>query len=82
MKKIIIYIQAILFITVMSSCTDDFQDINTDPNGISQSSLEQKFNNIGVNYPPMFTNIIKTQPAWNYQLQQNLNADVFSCRRR
>ncbi|WP_027124892.1 RagB/SusD family nutrient uptake outer membrane protein [Gelidibacter mesophilus] len=62
----------------LTNCTKDFEDINTNPYGISQESLEQQNNHIGSRFAPLFSNVIRAEPAWNYQLQQNLNADVFS----
>jgi hypothetical protein len=61
-----------------ASCTDDFEKINTDPNGITEESLTQMNNNVGNEFGPMFLNVFNVTPAWNYQLQQNLMADVFS----
>ena len=78
MKRTIKYIQVLIILVIINACTDDFKNINTDPHGISQESLTQQNNHIGSRFSPMFANIIRTEPAWNYQLQQNLNADVFS----
>ncbi len=60
------------------SCTDDFADINTNPNGISNESLTQMNNHIGGSFTPMFLNVINATPAWNYQLQQGLMGDIYS----
>ena len=65
----------LIFIT---GCTDDFTDINTDPNGITDESLTQMNNNIANEFQPMFLNVFNVTPAWNYQLQQNLMGDVYS----
>lgn len=78
MKRIIKYIKLLIIIVIINACTEDFAKINTDPHGISQESLTQQNNHIGSRFSPMFSNIIRVEPAWNYQLQQNLNADVFS----
>ncbi|MEL4307468.1 RagB/SusD family nutrient uptake outer membrane protein [Joostella sp. CR20] len=78
MKKLVTYTLASVLAFSMTNCTEDFEDINTDPHGISNESLQQRFNNIGAKFPPMFANVIRIEPAWNYQLQHNLNADVFS----
>lgn len=78
MKKLITYTLASVLALGLTNCTEDFADINTDPHGISDESLQQRFNNIGAKFPPMFANVIRVEPAWNYQLQHNLNSDVFS----
>lgn len=78
MKHITKYTLASLVAMSLINCTGDFEDINTDPNGISQASLTQQNNHIGSRFSPLFSNVIRVEPAWNYQLQQNLNADVFS----
>jgi hypothetical protein len=59
-------------------CTDNFEEINTNPNGITLPLFEQDFNNIKGGFSPMFNNIIVLSPADVYQLQQNLNSDIWS----
>ncbi len=61
----------------ISSCSD-FDDVNDNPRNITQEQLEVDFQHVGSNYRPIFENIYQYAPAWSYQLQQNLNADVFS----
>jgi hypothetical protein len=58
-------------------CTSDFNEINTNPNGITAKLLEQDFNHIKGAFVPVFTGIFNTT-HWKYQLQQNLNADLYS----
>ncbi len=62
----------------LSNCTGDFEEINTNKYGYSDEELTQQNNHIGSGFSTMFDNIIRTNPGWNYQLQQNLNADIFS----
>lgn len=78
MKNILKYTLASVVAMSLTNCTGDFEDINTNPYGISQESLTQQNNHIGSRFSPLFSNVIRVEPAWNYQLQQNLNADVFS----
>jgi hypothetical protein len=78
MKKILKYILAIFMVVNFMNCTDNFEKINTDPNGISDESLTQMFNHIGGEFQPMFLNVFNVTPAWNYQLQQGLIGDVYS----
>ncbi|MGY5355382.1 RagB/SusD family nutrient uptake outer membrane protein [Wenyingzhuangia sp. IMCC45467] len=78
MKKIIKYTLASVLAISLTNCTDGFEDINTNSNGISYESLTQMNNHIGGSFTPMFLNVINVTPAWNFQLQQNLMGDVFS----
>lgn len=78
MKKIIKFTLASLIAVSLVNCTGDFEDINTDPNGISNESLTQMNNHIGGSFTPMFLNVVNATPAWNYQLQQGLLGDVYS----
>jgi len=59
-------------------CTDNFEEINTNPNGITLTDFEQDFNNIKGGFAPMFNNIQVLSPEWVYQLQQGLNSDIWS----
>jgi len=59
------------------SCTSDFNEINTNPTGITAENLEQDFNHVKVPFTTMFTGIFNTL-HWKYQLQQNLSADIWS----
>jgi hypothetical protein len=78
MKKILKPLMVALTLIFVTGCTDDFTDINTNPNEISDESLTQMFNHIGSEFQPMFLNVFNVTPPWNYQLQQNLIGDVFS----
>ncbi len=78
MKKIIRYTLASVIALSLTNCTSDFENINTDPNGISNESLTQQNNHIGGSFTPMFLNVFNVTPAWNYQLQQGLLGDVYS----
>lgn len=63
-----------LFVT---SCSD-LEDFNGNDRNISQEQLEVDFQHVGSKYKPIFESIYQYSPAWSYQLQQNLNADVYS----
>lgn len=78
MKKLLKYSLATIFAVSLINCTGDFEDINTDPNGISNQSLTQMNNHIGGSFTPMFLNVFNVTPAWNFQLQQNLIGDVYA----
>ncbi|MFH7012843.1 RagB/SusD family nutrient uptake outer membrane protein [Flavobacterium sp. FlaQc-52] len=60
------------------ACTDNFEEINTNPNGITPGLFEQDFNHIKGGFSPMFNNIQILTPPDLYQLQQGLNSDVWS----
>jgi hypothetical protein len=60
------------------SCTGDFENINSNPNGVTDVQLEQDFNNVKSLFTPMFNNIIVLSPEWEYQVQQGLQADIWS----
>uniref|UniRef100_UPI003216B53A SusD/RagB family nutrient-binding outer membrane lipoprotein n=1 Tax=uncultured Draconibacterium sp. TaxID=1573823 RepID=UPI003216B53A len=64
MKKII-YIFITIFALVFSACTDNFEEINTNPYQISQESLKQDFNYVGAYFQPMFSNIFGNQVNHN-----------------
>ncbi len=72
------YIVVFMFILLASGCTKEFEDLNTDPYGISNESLKQDFNLVGALFNPMLSNIYTYDPVWVYQLQQNLLGDVYS----
>lgn len=59
-------------------CTDNFEEINTNPNGITAEQFEQDFNHIKGGFAPIFNNIQVLTPEWVYQLQQGLNSDIWS----
>ncbi|MBP2833004.1 SusD/RagB family nutrient-binding outer membrane lipoprotein [Aquimarina sp. U1-2] len=60
------------------SCTDDFDALNQDPNGVTDTQSAGDFIDIGGPFDPIFQNIYRYDPAWHTQLQHNLNADTFS----
>lgn len=78
MKNITNYLLIFTFIFIAYGCTDDFEETNTDPNGISEESLKQMNNNIGNEFDPMFLSVLKVTPEPQYQLQQNLIGDIYS----
>lgn len=78
MKTLKNYLLIPVLAFMIYGCTDDFLETNTNPNGISEESLTQMNNNIGNEFDPMFLSVIKVNPEWQYQLQQNLIGDVYS----
>lgn len=68
---------ALLALTVISSCTKDFKKYNTNPNALTEAQLVADGQNIGAFFPDMETSIMRIVD-WEYQVQQNLNADFYS----
>ncbi|HEY9047716.1 MAG TPA: RagB/SusD family nutrient uptake outer membrane protein [Ohtaekwangia sp.] len=62
----------------ITSCTDKFEEFNTDPYGISREQLKEDFNYVGLPFKQMQLSLYVNDPAWNTQLQQNLIGDVYS----
>ncbi|ASZ09890.1 SusD/RagB family nutrient-binding outer membrane lipoprotein [Chitinophaga pendula] len=59
------------------SCTKKFEQFNTNPNELTDSLLKYDYKYVGAFLPGMQTSIYSTVD-WQYQLQQNLNADLYS----
>ncbi|MDY8135138.1 RagB/SusD family nutrient uptake outer membrane protein [Aquimarina sp. 2201CG5-10] len=79
MKRIAKYIMSLSVVMIsIVACTDNFDELNTDTLNASDESLQQDFQIIGAFYSPIFQNIYQYRPEWSYQLQQNLNADIYS----
>lgn len=79
MKNKIILFACLLAITLISSsCSDNLEQYNVNDRNITQEQLEVDFQHVGSKYKPIFESIYQYAPAWSYQLQQNLNADVYS----
>lgn len=55
----------ILLVVITSSCTDNFDNVNSDPYEVSDESLKQDFNQIGSYYPTMLSNIFGNQTDHN-----------------
>lgn len=73
---------ALLAASMFSACTDAFERLNTDPKGVTDEELKQDNNYIGMHFIPMMQSIYYNKGAganvWEYQLVQNLNADLWS----
>lgn len=81
MKNILKYTSAVLFAaSLMTACTGNFESLNTNPKGVTDEDLKQDNNFVGMHFPQMFQSIYfnKGNGAWEYQLIQNLNADIYS----
>ena len=65
-------------VALTTGCTSEFEDINTDPYNVYDSQLEADFQVVGGRFSEVLRNIYIFSPVWTTQVQQNLNADVFS----
>lgn len=63
--KRITYILIVTLLFNISACTDNFEELNENPNQITDESLTQDFNNVGAFYPPMFSQIFGNQVNHN-----------------
>ncbi|ADV42474.1 RagB/SusD family nutrient uptake outer membrane protein [Bacteroides helcogenes] len=81
MKNILKYTGAALAaVSLLTACTGAFEDMNTNPKGVTDDELKQDNNFVGMHFLPMMQSIYfnKGNGNWEYQLIQNLNADIFS----
>ncbi|MDB5154259.1 MAG: Susd and RagB outer rane lipoprotein [Mucilaginibacter sp.] len=76
-KSRILCMGAVLGLFALSSCTKNFNALNTNPNQVTQSQAGGDYQYIGGFIPVMQENIF-SPIDYVYQLQQNLNADVYS----
>ena len=74
-SKLLACLAVLALVTVSCSDIDQF---NQNDRNITQEQLEGDFQHVGSKYKPIFESIYQYTPAWSYQLQQNLNADVYS----
>jgi len=77
MKKIIKY-TAVLPIFLLAACTGGFEEMNTSPFGVTDQELTQDNNYIGMHFPTIQQSIYYNRGGWDYQIFQNLNADIWS----
>lgn len=81
MKRFINIIKfAVITGIAFSSCTDSFEHMNGSPFGVTDNELLQDNNYIGSHFPRMQQSIYYNPSGfgWDYQLFQNLNADIWS----
>ena len=74
MKSIITCVLAILLLSV--ACTDNFENLNKDPNEVTDESLKQDFNNVGAYFPTLLQELIP-RTNWQFQVAVNLSSDAF-----
>ncbi|SEW38765.1 RagB/SusD family nutrient uptake outer membrane protein [Chitinophaga arvensicola] len=67
----------LVVLTYGIACTKNFEDYNTDPNKVTEDQLKGDGQDVGSFFPNMQTSIMRVVD-WEYQTQQNLNADAYS----
>ncbi|NJO90623.1 MAG: SusD/RagB family nutrient-binding outer membrane lipoprotein [Chloroflexia bacterium] len=77
MKKIIKYI-LLVPIVFAYSCTGLMDDLNEDSKGVTAEKLTPDGNLSKLRIQAMQKNLFNLTTSWQYQVQQNLNADVFA----
>ena len=78
MKKINKILACLVVLGLISTSCSDLEQFNVNDKNITQEQLKIDFQHVGSLYQPIFESIYQYSPAWSYQLQQNLNADVYS----
>ena len=78
MKKINKFIACLAVFGLVGTSCSDLEQYNGNDKNITPEQLEVDFQHVGSKYKPIFESIYQYTPAWSYQLQQNLNADVYS----
>lgn len=78
MKNKLLMLGTVLALS-LSSCTGDFEDINTNDSNFSNTQLEQDFNQVKAPIKAMERGMyILVADDWQGDIQFNLNADIFS----
>lgn len=75
--KLIYIFLAFTCLNTFIQCTDDFEQTNNNPYGITDKSLEQDFNDIG-SYVPNVLRMLVNTTHWRYQIAQNLCSDSWA----
>ena len=70
-------VAALGLLLVESSCTKNYEKYNTNSRALTDSSFAYDGENVGGYFPNMEKSVFHTDD-YQYQLQQNLNGDIFS----
>nr|WP_121271119.1 SusD/RagB family nutrient-binding outer membrane lipoprotein [Pedobacter schmidteae] len=77
MKKIKLLSLSLATVALMGSCKKNFEEFNTSLSGLTDLQLNADYTRVIGPIKEVQKNLIN-QTNWIYQLQQNLNADVYS----
>jgi len=58
-------------------CTDNFDEINSNPDAFTQEELTQDFNHIKGPFTTMFDNVMVNVPGWKYQVAIDLSGNTW-----
>ena len=58
-------------------CTDNFDEINSNPDGFTQEEVTQDFNHINGPFKNMFENVMVNTPGWKYQVAIDLGGNTW-----
>jgi hypothetical protein len=78
LNKLNAFIVSALLVGSISGCTDKFEEYNTDPYGIPDDAFLANYKFLGDPLKTAQLSIYCYTPAWVVQVQQNLNADIYS----
>ncbi|MGC4023439.1 MAG: SusD/RagB family nutrient-binding outer membrane lipoprotein [Cyclobacteriaceae bacterium] len=67
-----------LILAFLIGCTGKFEDYNKDVTGIYTKDLAADYNILSTPIQQMQLKIYDYNPAWEFQVAQNLNADIYS----
>lgn len=59
-------------------CTDNFNEINSNPDAFTQDELTQDFNHIKGPFTTMFDNVMVNVPGWKYQVAIDLSGNTWA----
>lgn len=81
--KHILWLLPVVALFSVSSCTKNFEEMNTNEIGISEKELQADYQHIGAYFPQIQQMIYCNYNwgwgvNWPYQIMQNLNADIYS----
>ena len=66
-----------LGLLALVGCTDNFDEINSNPDGFTQEELTQDFNHIKGPFTAMFDNVMVNTPGWKYQVAIDLSGNTW-----
>src|ERR1700760_2485520 len=76
-KQVALLMLAATGMLALGSCTKDFKGFDVNPSKVTDQQAAGDFQYIGGFLPDAQENIF-SPIDWEYQVQQNLNADIFS----
>lgn len=77
-KNIYLIVFVLVSAFIMPSCTGYMEDLNIDERQLDNNDRVADGMEFGPVLTSMMNSIIVISPEWQYQLQQNLNADIYS----